>query len=97
MGQIFPPWWNQLPIVLAVAGSLGPTLASNVPTASFHQDKILKYPDGQILDVITNGTGLMSGYRRPIPPADNGRTSACVRELERKRLAGATGAPAGVQ
>ena len=29
----------------------------NVPTASFHQEKILKYPDGQIFDVITNGTG----------------------------------------
>ena len=29
----------------------------NVPTASFHQDKILKYPDGQIFDVITNGKG----------------------------------------
>ena len=29
----------------------------NVPTASFHQDKILKYPDGQIFDVITNGSG----------------------------------------
>ena len=27
----------------------------NVPTASFHQEKILKYPDGQIFDVITNG------------------------------------------
>ena len=40
----------------------------NVPTASFHQEKILKYPDGQIFDVITNGSGLMSGYRWPIPP-----------------------------
>ena len=27
MGQIFPPWWNKLPIVAAVAGSLGPALA----------------------------------------------------------------------
>ena len=27
----------------------------NVPTATFHQEKILKYPDGQIFDVITNG------------------------------------------
>ena len=34
----------------------------NVPTASFHQEKILKYPDGQIFDVITNGQGLMAGY-----------------------------------
>ena len=27
MAQIFPPWWNKLPIVAAIAGSLGPTLA----------------------------------------------------------------------
>ncbi len=57
----------------------------NVPTASFHQEKILKYPDGQIFDVITNGFGLMSGYRWPIPPADRWAIVAYVRELERKR------------
>ena len=27
MAQIFPRWWNKLPIVAAIAGSLGPTLA----------------------------------------------------------------------
>lgn len=58
----------------------------NVPTASFHQEKILKYPDGQIFDVITNGSGLMSGYRWPIPPADRWAIIAYVRALERKRL-----------
>ena len=57
----------------------------NVPTASFHQEKILNYPDGQIFDVITNGFGLMSGYRWPIPPADRWAIVAYVRELERKR------------
>jgi mono/diheme cytochrome c family protein len=66
----------------------------NVPTASFHQEKILKYPDGQIFDVITNGTGLMAGYRWPIPPADRWAIVAYVRELERKRLASDTAAPA---
>ena len=59
----------------------------NVPTASFHQEKILKYPDGQIFDVITNGFGLMSGYRWPIPAADRWAIVAYVRELERKRQA----------
>ncbi len=67
----------------------------NVPTASFHQEKILKYPDGQIFDVITNGAGLMSGYGWPIPPADRWAIVAHVRELERKRLAAGTGAVAG--
>ena len=66
----------------------------NVPTASFHQDKILKYPDGQIFDVITNGQGLMPAYRWPIQAADRWAIIAYVRELERKRLSATTGAPA---
>jgi mono/diheme cytochrome c family protein len=69
----------------------------NVPTASFHQDKILKYPDGQIFDVITNGFGLMSGYRWPIPPADRWAIISYVRELERKRLASAAGPAEGIK
>ena len=69
----------------------------NVPTASFHQEKILNYRDGYIFDVITNGTGLMPGYRWPIPPADRWAIIAHVRELQRKRLASAEGLPAGVK
>ena len=61
----------------------------NVPTASFHQEKILNYPDGQIFDVITNGFGLMAGYRWPIPPADRWAIVAYVRDLQRKRSASA--------
>jgi mono/diheme cytochrome c family protein len=68
----------------------------NVPTASFHQEKILKYADGEIFEVITNGRGLMAGYRWPIPPADRWAIIAYVRELERERLARGTGAPEGV-
>jgi len=66
----------------------------NVPTASFHQEKILKYPDGQIFDVITNGQGLMSGYRWPIPPADRWAIISYVRELQQERLARAAATPA---
>ena len=66
----------------------------NVPTASFHQDKILKYADGQIFDVITNGFGLMAAYRWPIAPADRWAIVAYVRQLQRQRTASATGAPA---
>ena len=62
----------------------------SVPTASFHQETILNYPDGQIFDVITNGKGLMSSYRWPIPPADRWAIVAYVRELERKRAGSAT-------
>jgi mono/diheme cytochrome c family protein len=66
----------------------------NVPTATFHQEKILKYPDGQIFDVITNGVGLMPSYRWPIPPADRWAIIAHVRELQREQLARAAAAPA---
>jgi hypothetical protein len=69
----------------------------NVPTASFHQEKILKYSDGQIFDVITNGFGLMSGYKWPIPPADRWAIIAHVRDLQRKRSAGAANASAGLK
>ena len=67
----------------------------HVPTASFHQEKILKYADGQIFDIITNGSGLMPAYRWPIPPADRWAIIAHVRELERQRLASAPSSPQG--
>ena len=66
----------------------------NVPTATFHQEKILKYADGQIFDVITNGVGLMPGYRWPIPPADRWAIVAHVRGLQRERQARNASAPA---
>jgi mono/diheme cytochrome c family protein len=56
---------------------------ANVPTASFHDEKIKNYPDGQIFDVITNGSGLMPAYRWPIPPHDRWAIIAWVRQLER--------------
>ena len=57
----------------------------NVPTSSFHSDKIRAYPDGQLFDIVTNGSGLMPAYRWPIPPADRWAIIAHVRELERER------------
>jgi mono/diheme cytochrome c family protein len=66
----------------------------SVPTASFHQEKILKYTDGQIFDVITNGQGLMSGYKWPIPPADRWAIIAYVRLLQREQVARAAAAAA---
>jgi mono/diheme cytochrome c family protein len=69
----------------------------NVPTATFHEEKVLKYPDGQIFDVITNGMGLMPAYRWPIPPSDRWAIIAHVRELQRDRQARAAAAPASAQ
>jgi mono/diheme cytochrome c family protein len=57
----------------------------NVPTASFHDQKILNYPDGQLFDIVTNGSGLMPSYKWPIPPADRWAIIAYVRQLERER------------
>ena len=68
----------------------------SVPTASFHDEQYLAYPDGQIFDVITNGLGLMSGYRWPITPADRWAIVAHVRELQREQLARAANAPPGI-
>ena len=68
----------------------------SVPTASFHDEERLAYPDGQIFDIITNGSGLMAGYRWPIPPADRWAIIARVRELQREQLARAANAPPGI-
>ena len=65
----------------------------NIPTATFHQEKVLKYSDGQIFDVITNGSGLMASYRWPIPPADRWAIVAYVRALQREGQARAASAP----
>ena len=57
-----------------------------VPTASFHQDKIRNYPDGQLYDVITNGFGLMPSYKWPIPPHDRWAIVAYVRQIQKERV-----------
>jgi len=66
----------------------------NVPTATFHQEKLLKYTDGQIFDVMTNGQGLMPAYRWPIPTADRWAIIAYIRTMQRDRQARAASAPA---
>ena len=67
---------------------------ANVPTGNYHSDKILKYPDGQLFDVITNGFGLMGGYKWPISPADRWAIVAYVKQLQRERQERAANAPA---
>ncbi|MFL6232471.1 MAG: c-type cytochrome [Thermoanaerobaculia bacterium] len=58
-----------------------------VPTPSFHTDKLLQMPDGQIFDTITNGTGLMPAYRYPIPVRDRWAVIVYLRALQAHRLA----------
>ena len=70
---------------------------ANVPTPTFHQEKVLKHPDGFVFEIITNGMALMPAYRWAIPPADRWAIVAHLRELQRRRLASATGAPASAE
>lgn len=59
----------------------------SVPTASFHDEQRLAYPDGQVFDVITNGFGLMQGYKWPVSPSDRWAIVAHVNKLQEDRLA----------
>jgi hypothetical protein len=68
----------------------------SVPTASFHDEQRSAYPDGQLFDIITNGSGLMEPYRGQVPPADRWAIVAHIRRLQQERqgrvaLAGPTG------
>jgi mono/diheme cytochrome c family protein len=69
----------------------------SVPTPSFHEQRIIDLPDGEIFDVITNSKGLMPAYGYPVPPADRWAIIAHLRRLQRERqqrqLALAGGAP----
>jgi nucleoid-associated protein YgaU len=80
--------------IASLATTLGATAGEFSSTATFHQEKIQKYADGQIFDVITNGVGLMPGYRWPIPPADRWAIIGYVRQLQRDRQARNATAPA---
>jgi hypothetical protein len=69
-----------------------------VPTPSFHSDRLLTMPDGQIFDTITNGLGLMPSYRYPIPVRDRWAIIVHLRELQQHRLERSGGTlPAQVQ
>jgi mono/diheme cytochrome c family protein len=69
----------------------------NVPTATFHQEKMLKYSDGQIFDIMSNGQGLMPAYKWPIPPDDRWAIVAYIRGLQRDRQARAASAPSAAE
>jgi len=58
-----------------------------IPPPSFHDDRLLKMPDGQIFDVITNGVRNMPSYRHQITPDDRWAIVAYLRALQRSRNA----------
>jgi hypothetical protein len=66
----------------------------NVPTAGFHDEQRRNYTDGRLFDIITNGSGLMMGYKWPIPPEDRWAIVAHVRRLQQERIEAEAGAAA---
>jgi hypothetical protein len=63
-----------------------------VPTADLALEKYRVMLDGQLFDVITNGFGLMPGYRWPIAAPDRWAIVAHVRTLQAKRAPAAPAA-----
>ncbi len=55
---------------------------AQIQSADLHEERLRTAPDGQLFDVITNGTGLMSGYRYPILARDRWAIIAYVRHLQ---------------
>ena len=55
---------------------------AGVSTTSLHEDRLKQIEDGHIFDVITNGVGLMPGYRWPIDAQDRWAIIAHVRRLQ---------------
>lgn len=68
-----------------------------IPTASLMDPRIVAYPDGQVFDAITNGVGLMGGYRWPVPAGDRWAIVAYVRDLQSRRGAAAQGGATAAQ
>lgn len=55
---------------------------ANVPTTSLHDAKVTDATDGHVYDVVTNGLGLMSGYRSSLSVRDRWAVVAYVRSLQ---------------
>lgn len=55
------------------------------PTASLHDELRTGYSDGRLYDIITEGSGLMAGYRYPLGVEDRWAVVAYVRELQEER------------
>ncbi len=58
-----------------------------VPPPTFHDDRALKFADGHIFDVMTNGLRNMPAYRYQIPVSDRWAIVAYIRALQRSQNA----------
>ena len=57
---------------------------AQIQSGNLHEERIRVQPDGQYFDTITNGLGLMAGYRYPIPAEDRWAIIAYVRKMQRE-------------
>ena len=57
---------------------------AQIAAADLREARLIEQSDGQMFDVITNGLGLMSGYKYPIPPRDRWAIIAFVRKLQQE-------------
>lgn len=59
------------------------------PPQTYHGERVRKMPDGQIFNIITNGSesGIMKSYRHQVPVPDRWAIVAYVRALQRSQNA----------
>ena len=65
-----------------------------LPPPSFHDERLLGFPLGQIYDVVTNGARNMSGYKWQIPVRDRWAIAVYVRAIQISRNARLSEIPA---
>lgn len=58
---------------------------AQIQAGDLHLERLIQAPDGELFDVVTNGLGLMQGYRYPIPARDRWAIIAYVREIQAGR------------
>src|ERR1051325_7386698 len=58
-----------------------------IAMANFHDARLVKMPDGELFNTITYGKNLMGPYGPNVTIADRWAIIACIRALERSRLA----------
>lgn len=64
-----------------------------MPPPPFHDERMRKFPDGQIFDVISNGIRNMPAYRHQIPVEDRWAIVAYFRALQRSQNASKSDLP----
>lgn len=58
---------------------------AQIEAGELTQERLINAPDGELFDTVTNGLGLMQGYRYPIPTEDRWAIIAYVREIQAGR------------